>query len=599
MGQPKPSRRPPRTQRDHGAPPGISRGGQRPGGPVRWKHPERGVQPNDVGQPNQPAGADSGPNPRKAPAAGAGPGPAKEPAGKDPSPRKEAGRARGSRSGKSAKPTDRGGAKPGAKAANRHGVRCHGTSDAAPRRTADDPPPHPTGSDARPTAAPATDEPSTPAQVGPGDDPAPGGPGSAATEAGGLDAPTSPAAAFDALYVRHAPALTSQAYLLTGRSQLAEEAVECAFQLAWQRWPEVAVDRDPAGWVRAAVYEFALSPWQQLRPERKKPLRAAPADSPTTTESGPDTHKLPPRPRLPRPHLTRLRLPRRGPATTAPTVQDAPAHATGQEATAHTTTEATEARPHPAGASTDAGAKAGEPPVRTDRRRRRARGRVLGALRRAVRRAAVEAGPGAVPPSDPALLDALLSLPRSYRRTLLLYDGVGLDLPETAAETEASTPATAGRLVHARQALVERLPELRRVPHDRLGAALHQRLGALAVAQPVRVRAAEAVRSGSERTTSLMVRASVGLTALIAAATALTLVTSAESDAPTTGPARPAATSPGPGLLQAAPVPLAPPRPRPRSRPRPPRPGPPPPDSPVLPDLPGPAVAPDGQDRDR
>ncbi|MEU3963348.1 hypothetical protein AB0F42_26675 [Streptomyces buecherae] len=380
----------------------------------------------------------------------------------------------------------------------------------------------------------------------PGGGPVPGGPEAAVAKAPGPDVPTSPAAAFDALYVRHAPALTRQAYLLTGGSQLAEEAVEYAFQLAWQRWPKVAADHDPAGWVRAAVYEFALSPWHQFRPERKKPPRA-PADSIATSSTTPTPAEGEPEKRGRSLSLRRLRprLPRRGSVAAAPAAKGAPARAANQDS-AHPTTEATEARPHAAEPGADAGTHAGEPPVRAVRRRRWARGRGLAALRRAVRRAAIEAGPGAVPPSDPALLDALLSLPRSYRRTLLLYDGVGLDLPETAAETEASTPATAGRLVHARQALVERLPELRRVPRDRLGAALHQRLGALAVAQPVRVRAAEAVRSGSERTTTLMVRASVGLTALIAAATALTLVTSAESDAPTTGPARPAATSPGP-----------------------------------------------------
>ncbi|MYR46909.1 sigma-70 family RNA polymerase sigma factor, partial [Streptomyces sp. SID5910] len=60
------------------------------------------------------------------------------------------------------------------------------------------------------------------------------------------------------------------------------------------------------------------------------------------------------------------------------------------------------------------------------------------------------------PPADPAdrtLLNALLTLPPPHRRTLVLYDGVGLDLPETAAETEASTPAAAGRLMRAREAV--------------------------------------------------------------------------------------------------------------------------------------------------
>lgn len=69
-----------------------------------------------------------------------------------------------------------------------------------------------------------------------------------------------PAQAFDALYAFCAPALVRQTYLLTGRRELARESVERAFQLAWQSWPEVALDRDPAGWVRATAYECALSP---------------------------------------------------------------------------------------------------------------------------------------------------------------------------------------------------------------------------------------------------------------------------------------------------------------------------------------------------
>ncbi|UUU24479.1 RNA polymerase sigma factor [Streptomyces sp. DSM 40750] len=156
--------------------------------------------------------------------------------------------------------------------------------------------------------------------------------------------PLTPGQAFDALYAYCAPTLVQQTYLLTGRHRLAREAVERAFQLAWQRWPEVAVDRDPAGWVRAAAHEYALSPWHCLRPWRREPQ---PAD-----------------------------------------------------------------------------------------------------------------------PTDRALLSALLELPPPYRRTLLLYDGVGLDLPDTAAETEASTPAAAGRLLYARATVTARLQE--QVPPDDL-----------------------------------------------------------------------------------------------------------------------------------
>ncbi|MEO3755062.1 hypothetical protein [Streptomyces sp. B6B3] len=69
------------------------------------------------------------------------------------------------------------------------------------------------------------------------------------------------AAAFDQLHIRHADALVRQAFLLCGRQGQARRAVGRAFRLAWERWPEVAADPDPAGWVRAAAHDYALSPW--------------------------------------------------------------------------------------------------------------------------------------------------------------------------------------------------------------------------------------------------------------------------------------------------------------------------------------------------
>ncbi|MGW1216543.1 helix-turn-helix domain-containing protein [Streptomyces sp. NPDC002499] len=211
--------------------------------------------------------------------------------------------------------------------------------------------------------------------------------------------PLTPTQAFDALYAFCAPALVRQAYLLTGRRELARESVERAFQLAWQRWPEVAVDRDPAGWVRATAYEYALSPWHRLRPRYRHP----------------------------------------------------------------------------------------EPP----------------------------------PPdaADRALLTALLKLPAPHRRTLMLYDGVGLDLPETAAETEASTPATANRLLHAREALAARLPELADPE------VLHRRLAEVAATERLRAARPPAVRIGSERRARFWTRAAIAFTIALIGTTALTVRT--------------------------------------------------------------------------
>ncbi|MFV5998148.1 helix-turn-helix domain-containing protein [Streptomyces sp. NPDC056231] len=217
-----------------------------------------------------------------------------------------------------------------------------------------------------------------------------------------------PAEAFDALYSKNAAALFRQTFLLTGRRNLSREAVERAFEQAWQRWPEVAVDRDPAGWVRAAAYEYAVSPWHQLRRAHRHP----------------------------------------------------------------------------------------DPP------------------------------PAA--PGSGALLEALLDLPPSYRRTLLLYDGVGLDLPETAAETEASTPATASRLRNARAAVAEQVPELAETSWPAgQSALLQEQLGALALTQPVAAMpTAHAIRDGSEHKARLWTRAAIALTALIAGIALITMVTS-------------------------------------------------------------------------
>ncbi|MFF9639283.1 helix-turn-helix domain-containing protein [Streptomyces bacillaris] len=283
---------------------------------------------------------------------------------------------------------------------------------------APDPVPAPTAP-AAPATSPAQSAPSAPAAPPPPSEPAPkpkpGTEGKAEAKAGAEsgagavpEAPRlSPEEAFDALYAHAAPGLVRQTYLLTGRRRLARESVERAFQLAWHRWPEVAVDRDPAGWVRAAAYEYAMSPWHRLRRAHRHP------DAPPTE------------------------------------------------------------------------------------------------------------------PARRALFEALLDLPPAYRRTLLLYDGVGLDLPETAAETEASTPAAAGRLEVARAALAERLPELAAAgsPAEQ-SELLHDRLGGLARAEHVPAPApARKVRTGSEDKARLWTRAAIAFAALLIGATALTLHT--------------------------------------------------------------------------
>ncbi|MDG9704291.1 RNA polymerase sigma factor [Streptomyces sp. DH37] len=260
------------------------------------------------------------------------------------------------------------------------------------------------------------------ADAGTGHTPPPAGPPSGLAETADLPHPAAadgPAEAFDLLYARLARPLLRQAFLLTGDRSLAERSVRHAFRLAWERWPEVAVDRDPAGWVRAAAYDHALSPWHRLDPRRRAARR-----------SGPER---------------------------------------------------------------DGSRKDG----------------------------------GALP------LEALLDLPPSYRRTLLLHDGLGLELSEAAAESEASTAATAARLMHAREALAEYVPGLRRVAPDRRREIIRSLLAELADAEALpEPPSARAARDGSEHLVRLRTGAAFGATALVAAASLLTALTGPQGPAP-------------------------------------------------------------------
>ncbi|MEE4541758.1 hypothetical protein V2S66_07210 [Streptomyces sp. V4-01] len=136
-----------------------------------------------------------------------------------------------------------------------------------------------TGAATEATAAPTVpvtpDAPATPHPSG-----APGTPEAAeAREVPAAPAPPRWTAedAFDALYVRTAAALLRQTTVLTGDPAAAHRAVAHAFDLAWQQWPDVARDTDPAGWVRAAAHEYALAPWQRWLPHRGSGPRQQPA----------------------------------------------------------------------------------------------------------------------------------------------------------------------------------------------------------------------------------------------------------------------------------------------------------------------------------
>ncbi|MFC4032875.1 sigma factor-like helix-turn-helix DNA-binding protein [Streptomyces polygonati] len=285
----------------------------------------------------------------------------------------------------------------------------------------------PAGQDSRPAAA------DPPAATGPERVPAQtyhpvaaAIPAPAARPDSGRQRPRTPEAAFDALYLHAAGPLLRQVELLTGVPPFARHVVTHAFGLAWQRWPEVARDSDPVGWVRAAAYDYALAPWQCWALDRRLRLRVP--GCPQNTE----------------PRFDPQLGPRLGPQL---------------------------------------------PPGRQD-----------------------------------PLEAALLELPPVHRRALLLHDGLGLGLRETAAEIEASTLATAARIARAREALAEAVlePELEPGPPEALSA----RLGALLRRDgdtPEPPDRPEAVRAAGEHGVRLRTVGALTLTGLIAAVTTLTI----------------------------------------------------------------------------
>ncbi|WP_129841916.1 sigma factor-like helix-turn-helix DNA-binding protein [Streptomyces sp. RFCAC02] len=103
--------------------------------------------------------------------------------------------------------------------------------------------------------------------------------------------PDDPVAAFDRLYVRHAPSLSRQTFLLSGRSDFADRAVVRAFRHAWDHWPEVAARPDPGGWVRTAAYDHALSPWHRLSPGHRRRTAAVSGPLLTALQALPPRHR--------------------------------------------------------------------------------------------------------------------------------------------------------------------------------------------------------------------------------------------------------------------------------------------------------------------
>ncbi|WP_406859054.1 sigma factor-like helix-turn-helix DNA-binding protein [Streptomyces sp. HUAS MG47] len=131
-------------------------------------------------------------------------------------------------------------------------------------------------------------------------------------------------------------------------------------------------------------------------------------------------------------------------------------------------------------------------------------------------------------PADP-VVRALQELPPWQRRVALLCDGLDLSIEEAAAETQATTAATAGRLRHARATISRQMPGTD--PDTRTRAETDTHTNAACHALRARVKDASAatlaqpwsVRAASERRARALTRAVLAATAVLIALIAVTV----------------------------------------------------------------------------
>jgi RNA polymerase sigma-70 factor, ECF subfamily len=70
---------------------------------------------------------------------------------------------------------------------------------------------------------------------------------------------------FDQFYASNSRRLVSQAYLLTGNVDEAEDLAQEALARAWSNWARVSSLQDPAAWARRVLHNLAISRWRRLR----------------------------------------------------------------------------------------------------------------------------------------------------------------------------------------------------------------------------------------------------------------------------------------------------------------------------------------------
>ncbi|MEW2519116.1 SigE family RNA polymerase sigma factor [Actinacidiphila alni] len=91
-----------------------------------------------------------------------------------------------------------------------------------------------------------------------------------------MTAQPEPAADFDQFYAATAKRMVAVVYTITGDLGEAEDAVQEAYARAWQRWPKLVAEGDPAPWVRTVAVRLAVSTWRKARNRMRAHFRHGP-----------------------------------------------------------------------------------------------------------------------------------------------------------------------------------------------------------------------------------------------------------------------------------------------------------------------------------
>ena len=95
-------------------------------------------------------------------------------------------------------------------------------------------------------------------------------------------------AAFDAFFDNAWGRLQSQAYVLTGSRETAQDLTQEALLRAWKRWDKVAVYDSPEAWTRRVLHNLCIESWRK----RQRKERPGVVDTPASVQIPDDHYEL-------------------------------------------------------------------------------------------------------------------------------------------------------------------------------------------------------------------------------------------------------------------------------------------------------------------